>query len=281
MEIMNNHTDEEIVFEEKAKQEKNKYQVEAAGVAFQRSRDIFLPVSIVIAAVLIGGAIIFSIFYHPATAPAGGTAATTPGAATTSLASLMTLGPRDAILGNPNAPVTIIEYGDYQCTFCIRYFATVQPMIQSQFIDTGKAKMVFRDFPFIGPESLAAANAAQCAEDQGKFWTYHDALYAAKVTDASQVADSENDGFLSTTELVKLANQVGLDVPSFTSCLNGSKDANYINSERSAAVAAGIESTPTTIVNGQMAAEPDGSSAGADPTAVIQAIANAVAAAGK
>ena len=105
---------------------------------------------------------------------------------TANVASLMTLGSRDAVLGNANAPVTIIEYGDYQCPFCTRYFSQIQPVIKSQYIDTGKAKMVFRDFSFLGPESTAAANAAQCAEDQGKLWSYHDALYAAKVADEAK-----------------------------------------------------------------------------------------------
>ena len=244
-------------------------------------RDLFLPVSIVVAAVLIGGAIILSVFYRPAAALTAGGAAAAPSAATTSLASLAQLGPRDAVLGNPNAPVTIIEYGDYQCPFCSRYFSQIEPMIKSQYINTGEAKMVFRDFPFIGSESVAAANAAQCAEDQGKLWAYHDALYTAKVADENVVANAENDGFFTTAEFVKLAGQVGLNIPSFTSCLSSSKNENYIISEKAAAVAAGIQSTPTTIVNGQMVTEPDGSSAGADATAVMQAIASAVAAAGK
>ena len=244
-------------------------------------RDLFLPVSIVVAAVLIGGAIILSVFYHPQAAPAAGGAAAAPSTSTISLASLTQLGPRDAILGNPNAPVTIIEYGDYQCPFCARYFSQVEPMIKSQYINTGEAKMVFRDFPFIGPESLAAANAAQCAEDQGKLWAYHDALYTAKVADESAVPNAENDGFFTTAELVRLAGQVGLNIPTFTSCLSSNQNLSYINSEKNAAAAAGIQSTPTTIVNGQMVTEPDGSSAGADPTAVMQAIASAVAAAGK
>ncbi len=238
-------------------------------------KDIFLPVSIIIAAVLIGGAIIFSMFYHPGSAPAGGSAAV-PSTATTSLASLTQLSSRDAILGNPNAPVTIIEYGDYQCPFCGRYFQQIEPMIQSQYINTGKAKMVFRDFPFIGSESFAAANAAQCAGDQGKLWAYHDALYTAKIGDEAVVSNAENDGFFTSAEFIKLAGQVGLSIPAFTSCLNNNSNANYVNSEKAAAVTAGIQSTPTTIVNGQMVTESDGSGAGADPTAVMQAIANAV-----
>ena len=244
----------------------------------RRASDKFLPVSIIIAGVLVCAAILFSVFYHsgPSNGGNNGAAAGVP-TPTASLASLMTIGSRDAVLGNANAPVTIIEYGDYQCPFCTRYFSQIQPLIKSQYLDTGKAKMIFRDLPFIGPESVAAANAAQCAGDQGKFWEYHDALYAAKVGDENQnPSGAENDGFFTRAEFLKLANQLGLAAQSFTSCLDGNQHASDVVAEKSAAAAAGIGSTPTTIVNGKMALAPDGSGAGAISTAVLQAIASAV-----
>jgi protein-disulfide isomerase len=269
MDYMNNNNKEEKKFV--AGEEKETPKV---------SNDKFLPISIVVAAVLICGAILFSVFYHSGSSN-GGSAGVAPGTVavqtpTTTVASLMTLGPRDAALGNANAPVTIVEYGDYQCPFCTRYFSQIQPLIKSQYIDTGKAKMVFRDFPFLGPESTAAANAAQCAEDQGKLWDYHDALYAAKIADENKNSSAENDGFFTRTEFLSLANQVGLNAASFTSCLDGNQHASDVAAEKAAAVAAGVGSTPTTIVNGKMVTESDGSGAGADSTAVLQAIANAV-----
>ena len=246
----------------------------------QHSGDKFLPVSIIAAAVLICGAILFSVFYRGGFSNGGNNGANAGAgvqAPSATVASLMAIGPRDAALGNANAPVTIIEYGDYQCPFCTRYFSQIQPLIKSQYLDTGKAKMIFRDFPFIGPESTAAANAAECAEDQGKFWEYHDALYSAKIGDENKnPTGAENDGFFTRAEFLTLANQVGLAAQSFTSCLDGNQHANDVAAEKSAAVAAGIGSTPTTIVNGKMALGPDGSGAGAIPTAVLQAIANAV-----
>lgn len=245
-----------------------------------RSGDKFLPISIVIAAVLICGAILFSVFYRAGSSNGGsnGIVAAVPTAptATTTFASLMTLSSRDEVLGSANAPVIIVEYGDYQCPFCTRYFSQIQPLIKSQYIDTGKAKMVFRDFPFLGPESTVAANAAQCAEDQGKLWDYHNALYAAKVADENKNSNAENDGFFTRAEFLLLANQVGLNVGTFTSCLDGNQHANDVAAEKAAAVAAGVGSTPTTIVNGKMVTESDGSGAGADSTAVLQAISNAV-----
>jgi protein-disulfide isomerase len=245
-------------------------------------KDRFLPISILIAAIVIGGAVVFASFYKggsPA-APAGGTAQNNnPGVAaqtatTTSAATLASLGPRDAILGNANAPVTIVEYGDYQCPFCTRYFSQIQPQIISTYINTGKAKMVFRDFAFLGPESTVAANAAQCAEDQGKLWAYHDALYAAKIQD-EQKGGSESDGFFNRALFLKLAGQTGLNIPTFTACVDGNKDASIVASEMSAAQAAGVNSTPVTFVNGTEV-EVNGQSAGADATTVLAAIQKAV-----
>jgi protein-disulfide isomerase len=262
--------------------EKNNFEGEGGEEQMpRRQNDRFLPISIVVAAVLICGAIVFSVFYRPGSPSAGTVGANAPAgsaqAPAVSVASLMTLSSRDEVLGNANAPVTIVEYGDYQCPFCTRYFAQIQPLIKTQYLDTGKAKMVFRDFPFLGPESTAAANAAQCAGDQGKLWSYHDALYTAKIGDENSNQNAENDGFFTRAEFLTLAGQVGLNMQTFTSCLDGNADANAVSSEKAAAVAAGVESTPTTIVNGKMVTESDGSSAGADPTAVLGAISNAVA----
>jgi protein-disulfide isomerase len=242
-------------------------------------KDRFLPISILVAAIVIGGAVVFASFYKgglpaaPAT-PAVQNPVVAGQTATTSVASIATLSSRDAILGNANAPVTIIEYGDYQCPFCTRYFSQIQPQIISKYITTGEAKMVFRDFAFLGPESTIAANAAQCAEDQGKLWAYHDALYTAKIGD-EQKGGSESDGFYTPALFIKLAGQVGLDIPTFTSCVNGDKDASAVVSEMTVAQAGGVNSTPVTFVNG-VEVEEGGQSAGADATAVLAAIQAAV-----
>ena len=164
-----------------------------------------------------------------ATAPAGNN---NPGnvvagtSTTVSAAQAMTLGPRDAILGNANATVTLIEYGDYQCPYCGEFFSQTEPQIIQNYVNTGKVRFVFRDFAFLGPESTAAAEAAQCAEDQNKLWAYHDALYAAKVADAAK-GGQEDDGFFSTAELLKLGQQVGLNMATFTSCVNNNTDAEH------------------------------------------------------
>lgn len=233
-----------------------------------RRRDMFLPISILVAAVLIGGAIVFAVVYKGGSAPAapagaGGNGNAVAAASTTvSAAQAMTLGSRDAILGNANAPVTLIEYGDYQCPFCGEFFSETEPQIVQNYVNTGKVRMVFRDFAFLGAESTAAANAAQCAEDQNQLWAYHDALYSAKVAD-DEKGGEEDDGFFSTAELLKLGQQVGLNMSTFTSCVNNDTDANIVAQEKSDAESAGVNSTPTFLINGTMVT-------GAQPYSVFQ-----------
>lgn len=243
-------------------------------------KDRFLPISILVAAVLIGGAIVFGVFYKGgsgsgAAAGTGGTPSQAGTTAPTTNTSVMALGSRDAILGNVSAPVTMIEYGDYQCPFCgTEFFAQTEPLIVQNYVDTGKVRFVFRDFAFLGPESDVAANAAQCAEDQNELWPYHDALYTAKVADDAK-GGSEDDNFFTTTELIKLGTQVGIpNMATFTSCVNNNSDASIVAQEKTDATAAGVNSTPTFYINGTQVL-------GAQPYAQFQQVLDAAAAAAK
>ena len=241
--------------------------VEVLVSSVSRKRDMFLPVSILIAAVMVGGAIVFATLYKGgAVAPAAGVGNGNVVAATSTVANpaaAMALGSRDAILGNASATVTLIEYGDYQCPYCVQFFSQTQPQILQNYVNTGKVRVVFRDFAFLGTESTAAAEAAQCAEDQGKLWAYHDALYNAKLADDNK-GGTEDDGFYTTAEFLKVAQQVGLNIPTFTSCINNNTDANIVAQEKGAAANAGVNSTPSFIVNGTPIV-------GAQPYSVFQA----------
>jgi protein-disulfide isomerase len=218
-------------------------------------RDYFLPMSILVAGVIIAGAVVFASYRgSPASLAAGGVAQNNnqPAAAQPSVnaADIMKLGSRDAVLGSANAPVTIIEYGDYQCPFCTKFFSQTQSLIVANYVNTGKAKFVFRNLAFLGPESTAAAQAAECANDQGKLWAYHDALYKAKIADEN-AGGSENDGYFTRAVFLKLAGQVGLDATAFASCVDGNKYATLVAQEKSDTSAIGVNSTPTFFVNGQ------------------------------
>ncbi|RMD60219.1 DsbA family protein [Candidatus Parcubacteria bacterium] len=153
---------------------------------------------------------------------------------------------RDVILGREDAPVTIVEYGDYQCFFCLQFFADTEAMLRDRYIQSGRVRMVFRDFAVLGPESVLAAEAAACAKDQGKFWAYHDLLYAAEGRDLQ-----ENSGTFTEDLFMTIAERLNLDVEKFRSCVQDRKYREEIQQEIRAAKAMGVQGTPTFFINGE------------------------------
>lgn len=209
------------------------------------TRDLTLPLSIVAAAVMISSSILYLVYTmnkKAAVAPSGN--AGTANIAAAVLDPVLKLDERDAVLGDPKAPVAIIEYGDYQCPFCVRFFEQTEPALRDAYVKTGKAKMVFRNFQFVGPESVTAGNAAECAKDQHRFWEYHDALYKTEAADGQ-----ENNGNLTRDFLVKTAKELGLDVASFTSCLDGEKYTDFMEKEKESAKSIGVNGTPAIFIN--------------------------------
>ena len=151
-------------------------------------------------------------------------------------------------LGDANAPVTIIEFADYQCPACKRFEQDIANDLQEQYISTGLAKLEFRNLPIIGGESFLAAEAAQCADDQGKFWEYHDLLFEAQ--------RGENSGTFSSERLVDLAREAGLDVATFTQCMADSKHRQLVQDEADVAMDAGARGTPFFLITTGASDEP-------------------------
>lgn len=205
----------------------------------QNKKDWLLPGSIIVAALLISGALVYNIGSR--SLPAGQQANLAAAVIPTDLAD------DDVVLGNPNASVTIVEFGDYQCPFCARFFKEVEPKIREEYIKTGKVKMIYRDFAFLGPESIDAAMASQCAAEQKNFWGYHDALYAAESADGV-----EHNGNLSEQLFKTIASGLGLDRTRFDSCLTSQKYFKEIEKDYNDGVSAGVRGTPATFVNGKM-----------------------------
>ena len=105
-------------------------------------------------------------------------------------------------VGSASAPVTVVEYADYHCPYCERFFTDAFPDIKAKYIDTGKVKFYYQDFPFLAPDSTTAAEAAQCANDQGDFWQYHDYLFNHQGgEDSGDFALSDQQGFAQTLGL--------------------------------------------------------------------------------
>ena len=154
------------------------------------------------------------------------------------------------IEGNPDAPVTIIEYADYQCPVCGRYDSEFAPAIRDEYIETGIVSFEFRNFAFLGPESIQAAEAAECAADQGLFWEYHDILF--------QKQDGENRGAFAEDRLKDFAREIAdahddreFDTAAFDECLDSGVKRELIEAQTNEGIAAGVEATPTFFINGQ------------------------------
>ena len=236
-------------------------------ITSKKQGDRFLAISIVTAAVVIAGSLVYAtVGRGTGSAPTTGTE-TQSAATSTPGGTPPPLGSRDVILGDANASVTLIEYGDYQCPFCGRFFSQVEPQLRTDYINTGKVKMVYRNFQFLGPESIAAGEAAECAKDQNQFWKYRDALYAGKVQDDMN-GGGENDGFFSRALFLNLAAQLNLDIPVFTTCIDSNKYENQIQQDKADAAAIGVNSTPTIFINGQEIQ-------GAQPYSVFSTVINA------
>jgi len=144
------------------------------------------------------------------------------------------------IVGNPNAPITILEWGDFQCTFCYRFHESSLDIIQREYIETGIANLVFKDFPLNGPDSVLAAEAAYCAEDQGKYWSYHDELYANWA--------GERTGWITNDSLNQFAITVGLDIEKFNSCLDDHKYRQRVLDLEQFGREIGIDATPSFLI---------------------------------
>lgn len=147
-------------------------------------------------------------------------------------------------MGDPNAPVTVYEYADYQCPACAYFAKQYKPKIENDYIKTGRVRLVFKNFAFLGQESVWAAEAAYCAAEQGGFWAYHDKLFANQ--------RGENRGAFSKPNLVRFARELGLKAEDFQSCLDSGRYRQKIQDELREGKAQGVNSTPSFIVNGQL-----------------------------
>lgn len=143
--------------------------------------------------------------------------------------------------GDPDAPITITEFSDYQCPFCARFAENTEQQLVETYVATGKVYFIYRSFgTFIGPESAAAAEASYCAGDQGQFWQYHDLLFANQT--------GENVGDYTDRKLLAFAESLGLDMTAFRECFNGGKYSQAVTQDGTDALAAGIKATPSFVI---------------------------------
>jgi len=220
----------------------------------ENQKDRLLPFSILIAAALIAGAVIYSNSKK--------TPETNIAPPTKQEAIQISSEPQiddDVVLGDPNAPITMIIFGDYQCPFCAKFFKETEGQIVKNYVETGKVKMVFKDLAFLGPESISAAEAAECAKEQNKYWQYHDALYEVEYAEFQKVmkgelSSSEGNGNLNRGLFGKIAADLGMNVNEFLSCFDSRKYKDEVDKDiKEAKAAMGQQaSTPTSFINGEM-----------------------------
>ena len=147
------------------------------------------------------------------------------------------------ILGNIDAPLTLVEFGDYQCSFCKRHFEQTHDLIMKNYVATSKVKILFKDMIITSGEgSIKAAHAAHCAKDQGMFWKYHYMLY--------NNWDGENTGWVTDDSLNKFAKNIDLDMNEFSKCMSDNKWMNLINASVEDANTMGVTGTPSFFLIG-------------------------------
>jgi protein-disulfide isomerase len=153
-------------------------------------------------------------------------------------------GALDKSLGAADAPVVVMEYADFQCPYCKLFAEGPGRQLKTDYVESGQVRFVFRHLAFLGNESVWAAEAAECAEEQDRFWDYHDKLFEEQ--------GAENSGALAMDNLKRFAVDLGLDTARFDECLDSHRYRDQVQAERAEAERRRINATPTLLVNGQL-----------------------------
>ena len=205
----------------------------------ERNRVLWVIIAIAAVAAVIAGIVIF-VNYRDANAPIGDIVIPT---------GINRPQQQANSVGDPNAPVKLVEVADFQCPACKSFSDNIEQTLLDNYVATGKVYFTYQTFSFLdeqsnGRESKAAAEAAYCAGDQNRFWDFHDMLYANWT--------GENVGDFTDRRLVAFAEKLGLDMTEFKQCFSSGKYTQKVLDERNAAPGLGINSTPTFLINGEI-----------------------------
>jgi len=229
-----------------------------------------LPASILVASLLIAGSVIYSTGVkniQPAQQQAKVDAV--PQLVAPKINS------NDVVLGKDSAPVTIIEFGDFQCPYCAKFYKETGTLIQKDYIDSGKVKMVFKPLAILGNESTNSAMALLCSKDQNKFWEFHDVIYNIEYTElenylAGKGPNSENNGNLNRELFKKTATTLKMNTSDFLICYDSKKYQKVLSDNlKEAQAAMDSVSTPTLFINGKLIK-------GAQPYSVFSTVINGI-----
>ncbi len=227
----------------------------------QNKKEITQPMATIIAGAMIAASILIGFSLMRAGGGAGLAEKAVNDKAVAVGQGVAPVSKEDRTLGEVGAKVTLIEYADFQCPFCGKFFRDVESKIVDTYVKDGKVQFVYRDYPFLGKESIDSAEAARCAGDQGKFWDYHDYLFDHQ--------SGENQGAFSIPNLKSFAKNMGLDEASFNKCLDSQKYAKAVADSNTEGTKAGVTGTPKgfILVNGKVLSTIDG----AEPLSMVTA----------
>lgn len=207
---------------------------------------LLIPSSIIVAGAIVAGALLYS--KTPSAVPSPNLqvqqAQNQKPPAAANLQDILKIKNNDFVLGNPSAKVVMVEYGDFQCPFCEQFFKTSEKNIIEQYVKTGKVAFVWRDFAFLGQESVKAAEAARCAGEQGKFWDFHDYLFTHQ--------NGENQGAFSDDNIKSFAKNMNFNTQAFNQCFDSGKYAKAVVDSANEGKSVGVTGTPASFINGQM-----------------------------
>jgi protein-disulfide isomerase len=145
-------------------------------------------------------------------------------------------------LGAPDAPVALVVFSDYRCPFCAKFSRDIEPELVNRYVDAGRLRIEWRDFPIFGPQSMSAARAGRAAAEQGRFWEFNSAVYAA--------APERSKADLTDGALIDFARQAGVaDIDRFTAAMRGDTFDAAINSDLAQGTGIGVPSTPAFLIN--------------------------------
>lgn len=208
-----------------------------------KNKNLFIPVAIVIAGLLIAGAVIFTNGFSGKEASEKASLKDAveedlSGSNGETSLSLSEIASKGNVRGNLDAPITILEFSDFQCPFCVRFHNTMLQLMDEY---PDKVKWVYKHFPLdsIHPVARKAAEASECAGDQNKFWEYNDQLFAEQ--------DKISPDFLK-----ELAQEIGLNTEEFNQCLDSGKYASLVEEDLQQGLSIGVRGTPGNFINGQL-----------------------------
>lgn len=203
-----------------------------------------IPVAIIVAGAMVAGAVMYGGGSGVPAPKNGSPAQNQPAAVGAELSddikAFLAERPGDYVFGNPDAPVTITEFGDFECPFCAQFHIVTRPQIIDKYVKTGQVKLLWRHFPLtaIHKQAEPTSVAAECAGEQGKFWQYHDIVFETKKFDNASLAAH--------------AGTINLNIENFKSCIDSDKYLEKVRSETNLGLQAGVSGTPSFFVNGEL-----------------------------